>query len=363
VIESCYVEVPGLRMHYLHAGRPGAPPVVLLHGFPQTSHMWRHQIPVLAEHYEVFAPDTRGYGRTAKPRIRVDRALLARDIVDFFDALGLDGVRLVGHDWGGIIASKVAFDHGSRLDRLALVDTLTSVWIPWGIHGYWFKCEPRAEEFFAEHGRSFIASLFAGEPRSYAGPPESPWAPVAGSAGSEAMRDWDPKRFYTAEDAQHFADAFDDPDVWFHAVQYYRHALPFHFERDDPASPGGVRYEFLSNLDVAAMWDHEGLIFAHPDFGTFPVFAPEDRQRTFAGPVLYLFSPFLMPQAFVDGGLPPDSYVPAGNPYADSFPRHFPDLRARGARCGHFIPEEDPARTNEVLLDFLGAAPTSGSAR
>ena len=51
--------------------------------------------------------------------------------------------------------------------------------------------------------------------------------------------------------------------------------------------------------------------------------------------------------------MPADDYQPSGDLYADSFPRHFPDLRVRGALCGHFVPEEDPARTNEVLGDFL----------
>ena len=54
-----------------------------------------------------------------------------------------------------------------------------------------------------------------------------------------------------------------------------------------------------------------------------------------------------------ENGMPPDDYIPSGNPYADSFADHFPDLRTRGALSGHFIPEEDPERTNGVLLDFL----------
>ena len=55
----------GIRQHYLDAGQ-GAP-VVLLHGFPETSFAWRFQVPVLAEHYRVIAPDLRGYGETDKP--------------------------------------------------------------------------------------------------------------------------------------------------------------------------------------------------------------------------------------------------------------------------------------------------------
>jgi pimeloyl-ACP methyl ester carboxylesterase len=102
------------------------------------------------------------------------------------------------------------------------------------------------------------------------------------------------------------------------------------------------------------MWHHPGLIFAHPEWADeFMVFAPEDWHLRFEKPTFYLFSPFLVPQAFEDGKLPPDDYIPSGNPYADSFAHHFPDLRTRGAQCGHFIPEEAPERTNELLMQFL----------
>ena len=64
--------------------------MILLHGYPQTSHMWRHQLPVLGERFKVYAPDTRGYGGTDKPRVRLDRSILARDVLDFMDALGIE---------------------------------------------------------------------------------------------------------------------------------------------------------------------------------------------------------------------------------------------------------------------------------
>ena len=353
---SAFVDTPSLRIHYLQegSGNGGRDPVLLLHGFPQTSHMWRHQIPVLASDYAVYAPDTRGYGGTDKPRIRVTRDILARDVIEFMDAVGLERANLVGHDWGGIIAFKGAIDYPDRFFRLALIDTLTSVWITWGIHGYWFKCEPLAEEFFATHHRAFIRSLFAGEPGPYGGPPETPWGgigrseepPRSGAAGGDRVRRW------TATDVDHYEKAFADPGSWFHAIEYYRHALPFHIVREDPNARHGVSYEFLSNLRVAEMWNHPDLLFGHPDYEHFMVFAPEDRHKQFPKPALYLFSPFLVPQAF-ENGLPPDDYISSGNPYADSFADHFPDLRTRGALSGHFIPEEDPERTNAVLMDFL----------
>ena len=137
--------------------------MILLHGYPQTSHMWRHQMPVLGERFKVYAPDTRGYGGTDKPRTRLDRSILARDIIDLMDALDIESARIVGHDWGGIIASAAALKYPDRFSRLGLIDTLVSVWITWGIHGYWFKCEPDAEDFFKKHHRDFIRSTLGGE--------------------------------------------------------------------------------------------------------------------------------------------------------------------------------------------------------
>ncbi|NQZ96523.1 MAG: alpha/beta hydrolase [Myxococcales bacterium] len=351
---SNFVETPSLRIHYLQEGKgtPEGDPVIMLHGFPQTSYMWRHQIPLQAAEHAVYAPDTRGYGKTDKPRIRLTRDILARDVIEFMDALGLERAQLVAHDWGGLIAFKAVVDYPDRFSKLALFDTLTSVWINWGIHGYWFKCEPQAEEFYEKHHEAFIRSVFGGEDGGYGGPPYSPWAAVEGSEGSESLSDFDPTKHWTREDVDHYAEAFSDPDCWFHAIEYYRHCLPFHIEREDANAPGGLRFEFLSSPKVAEMWNHPGLLFSHPDYARFMTFAPEDRHKTYPGPTLYVFSPFLVPQAF-ENGIPPDDYIPSGNPYAESFPRHFPDLRTRGVQSGHFIPEEAPERTNELLTDFL----------
>ncbi|MCE2391262.1 MAG: alpha/beta hydrolase [Proteobacteria bacterium] len=352
-MRSEFVQTASLKVHLLHAGRQGAEPVILLHGFPQTSHMWRHQIPALAERYDVYAPDTRGFGDTEKPRVRLSRDILARDVIELIDALGFERAALVGHDWGGIIASAAALHFPERVTSLALIDTLVSVWIPWGIHGYWFKCEPEAERFWEKHHRDFIRSVFGGEAPAYGGPPESPWAGMPDdTTQSRAVRQVDPGRHWTPEDVAHYEEKFAHPDVWFHAIEYYRHCLPFHIERTDPQASGGRRFEFLSNPRVAEMWNHPGGIFQHPDFQHYMVFAPEDRHRQYPGRAFYLFSPFLVPQAF-ENGLPPDDYIPAGNLYAESFGHHFPDLRTRGAQCGHFIPEEDPQRTTELLLAFL----------
>jgi pimeloyl-ACP methyl ester carboxylesterase len=88
------VQTADLRMHYLQRGT--GDPVVLIHGFPETSYSWRHQLAALSEHYAVFAPDTRGFGRTDKPGTRVTRQILAQDVINFMDALGIERAAIVG---------------------------------------------------------------------------------------------------------------------------------------------------------------------------------------------------------------------------------------------------------------------------
>ena len=250
--ETRIVETRSLNVHLREAGegRPGEDPVILLHGFPQTSHMWRHQLPVLGERFKVYAPDTRGYGGTDKPRVRLDRSLLARDLIDLMDALEIESARLIGHDWGGIIASAAALKHPDRFSRLGLIDTLVSVWITWGIHGYWFKAEPDAERFSDPYHRAFIRSPCGGEDTPLGGRPESPWARVEGTVGSAALDGWDPSRFWSEEDVQHYEEAFADPGAWFHAIEYYRHCLPFHVAKPDPDARGGMRFEFRTSQQL-----------------------------------------------------------------------------------------------------------------
>ena len=121
-MQSAFVQTRDIRMHYIQHG--AGEPVIFIHGFPETSYEWRHQIAELGEDYACFAPDTRGFGQTDKPGIRISRHLLASDIVNFMDALGIERAAVVGHDWGGIIAFKLAIDWPHRVSRLALLDTL-----------------------------------------------------------------------------------------------------------------------------------------------------------------------------------------------------------------------------------------------
>jgi pimeloyl-ACP methyl ester carboxylesterase len=95
------VDVGGLAVHVAEAGRPDGPPLVLLHGWPQHWWCWRHVVPLLADRYRLLLPDLRGHGWTAAPDSGYDKEQLVTDLLGTLDALELDSVGLVGHDWGG----------------------------------------------------------------------------------------------------------------------------------------------------------------------------------------------------------------------------------------------------------------------
>ncbi|WP_370113001.1 alpha/beta fold hydrolase [Bradyrhizobium sp. USDA 329] len=112
----------GIRQFYLEAGT--GPPVVLLHGFPETNFAWRFQIPALAPQYRVIAPDLRGYGETDKPASGYDKRTMANDIVELLKALGIGRVALIGHDRGARVATRLVKDHPDLVDRLVVMDNV-----------------------------------------------------------------------------------------------------------------------------------------------------------------------------------------------------------------------------------------------
>lgn len=119
-VESRFAEVDGTRLHYLFAGR--GDPVILLHGYAQTSHMWRPLIAELAKTHTVVAPDLRGAGQSAKPPGGYDKKTLAQDVEALAAALGYRRVKLVGHDIGLMVAYAYAAQFPAEVDRIVLMD-------------------------------------------------------------------------------------------------------------------------------------------------------------------------------------------------------------------------------------------------
>lgn len=144
IAESCHAELPGVRLHYLIAG--SGPPVILLHGFAQTSHMWRPLIAELAKDHTVIAPDLRGFGGSSKPETGYTKKAMAEDIHALAQFLGLKRVGVAGHDIGLMLAYAYAAQHPAEVDRISLMDAFlpgvgewTNVWLLrdlWHFHFY-----------------------------------------------------------------------------------------------------------------------------------------------------------------------------------------------------------------------------------
>src|SRR6202008_4142588 len=142
--QSRFAEANGVRLHYLIAGQ--GDPVVLLHGYAQTRHMWLPLIAKLARSRTVIAPDLRGIGESATPPDGYTKAAMAEDIRALMQSLGLKRIRIVGHDIGLMVAYAYAAQHPAEVDRIALMDAFLpgvgnwrDVWLMrdlWHFHFY-----------------------------------------------------------------------------------------------------------------------------------------------------------------------------------------------------------------------------------
>jgi haloacetate dehalogenase len=120
-----YIETSGARIRVRHGG--SGPPLLLLHGNPQTSAMWRHQAAALRDAFTLVCPDLRGYGFSSKPppgenHINYSKREMARDMVEVMTALGFGQFGLAGHDRGGRVAHRLAYDWPDKVRRLAVLD-------------------------------------------------------------------------------------------------------------------------------------------------------------------------------------------------------------------------------------------------
>jgi pimeloyl-ACP methyl ester carboxylesterase len=113
-------QVNGTRLHYVTAGE--GPPVMLLHGWPQTWYEWRHVIGLLAGDHRVVAPDLRGFGYSAKPAAGYDAVTMAADLTALSDHLGLREVTVIGHDWGAVFGYVYAAMTPGQVSALGIVE-------------------------------------------------------------------------------------------------------------------------------------------------------------------------------------------------------------------------------------------------
>ncbi len=139
-----FAEVNGVRLHYFIGGQGS--PVVLLHGYAETGHMWLPLMPLLAKNHTVIVPDLRGAGNSSKPDSGYDKKNMAVDIHDLTSSLGFDRVSIVGHDIGLMVAYAYAAQFPQATERVVLMDAFLpgignwkDVWLMrdlWHFHFY-----------------------------------------------------------------------------------------------------------------------------------------------------------------------------------------------------------------------------------
>ena len=114
----------GVTLNVALAGDPAAPPVILLHGFPESHRTWRGIAPLLADDFYLIMPDQRGFAGSDRPQEVDDYSAdkVTDDIFALADSLEIERFALVGHDWGGAIAWGASLRGDPRLDRLAIIN-------------------------------------------------------------------------------------------------------------------------------------------------------------------------------------------------------------------------------------------------
>ena len=278
---------------FARAGGSG-PPLLLLHGYPQTNAMWHKVAPALAERFTLVIPDLPGYGCSAAPEADNDHApydkrSMARVMVGIMDTLGHERFHLAGHDRGGRVAYRLALDHPARVTRMATLDIVTT-------YDMWMGMD-----------RNMAMKVwhwpFLAQPAPL---PEMliEKAPVAYLEWK--MASWTKAKNLSAFDPRaldHYRAAFSEPMRIHASCEDYRAGQTADFVNDEADRKAGktIQCPFL------ALWGASGI--------------PSET----SGPL-----PLWRQWAPKAQGAPIDS--------------------------GHFLPEENPADTARALADFFGAA-------
>jgi haloacetate dehalogenase len=288
---------PGFSDGRLRAGevtlrvrRGGAgPPLLLLHGYPQTGAMWHRIAGSLARHRTVVVPDLRGYGESDKPPSAPDHApyskrAMARDALALMRALGFERFAVIGHDRGGRVGHRLALDAPDAVERLAVLDIAPT------LHMY--------EQTTMEFARAYYHWFFLIQPEPL---PERLIGAEPEFFLREKMRRWSAGRWPFDEAA--FAEYLRCfvPDTIHASCEDYRAAASIDLEHDRADRDAGRRI----GCPVLALWAERGRVHA--------LFRPlEAWRRVAAGPV-----------------------------------------EGRPLPCGHYLPEEVPGEVLAELERFL----------
>ena len=310
----------GVDIDIIDSGPGPEHTVVLLHGFPETSYSWRHQLePLITAGLRVIVPDQRGYGGSSRPddtaRYRADH--LTGDIAAILDDAEVERAVVVGHDWGAIVAWHMAQLHP---ERCTSVIAASVPWTPWPM--------PPTELLRAVHGDDFFYILHFQEPR------------IAESEMREDVRRFLLSIIWAAAAEGHATrDTSPVPARGTTVTEAFEH------------QSGGRRSgppPWLSEADLEVYVDQ----FERSGFnGPVDWYRNFDTNHELTAPLGA--TPITMPTFFVAGSL--DPVVHGRGDYLARMDTDLVDHRATVLipEAGHWIQQEAPAEFNRVLLDFI----------
>ena len=204
MIETKMVAAGGLEFTADMSGPAVGAPVLLLHGFPETRRMWRHQLEALGrEGYRALAPDQRGYSAGARP-VGVERYatdLLVGDALSLMDTLGAPRFHLIGHDWGGQLAWLIAAGHADRVLSLSILSRPHPVAFAKAMQ------EDKAQAERSRHHRAFREDDAIARMRA---------------ANLKPLRDALERQGVSAADASEYMKALSEPGAIEGAMNWYR---------------------------------------------------------------------------------------------------------------------------------------------
>jgi haloacetate dehalogenase len=282
------IAVGDVALH-LRIGGAG-PPLVLLHGYPQSHAMWRRVAPALAERFTIIVPDLRGYGHSSAPASRNGEAyskrVMGADIVALMGALGHQRFSLAGHDRGGRVSYRLALDHPERIEKLAVLDI-----VPTG--EMWRGMD-------AARAMSVYHWMFLAQPEPL---PETLISRAPREYIDHTLASWT-----ATKSLECFGEA---------ALESYRAAFA------DPARVHATCEDYRAGATIDRAADEADLAAG----------------KKIAPPLLALWG---------EAGIPA-----AGASVLDVWRRWASDARGHGVPGGHFLPEEAPEETAKALMDFF----------
>ncbi len=243
--EERVIEVPGSHVFLRMKG--AGPPLLLLHGYPQTSAMWHKVAPELSQHHRVICPDLRGYGRSAKPPTDADHApyskrAMAEDILAALDALGVDRFLIGAHDRGARVAHRMAADHPERVIALSTLDIAPTREMyahggPRFAQAYWHW-------YWLTQPALFPETLIGHDPIGF-----WCWKCCRASGGPET---------FSRQALAEYLEAFSDPATIHGACEDYRAAVSIDIAHDNAESR-------KLPMQLMALWGRDGVIEAEFD--------------------------------------------------------------------------------------------------